>query len=215
MSPSHALHDPIFLAYLRIIFVSLLVGGMVLGVLHWGFRKDLGSIWSTYRSWLVMAPIGLAAVFLGRAPAIIGTTLLAIFGFKEFARASGLYRDWWMTGAVYAGIVTVGAASLMSQPQGVETGPGWYGLFVAVPVYAIALILVVPILRNRTRGELQRMSLGVVGFVYIGWMFGHLGFLANATNAYGYLLYVVFATELNDIAAFTCGRLFGRHPLRS
>ena len=215
MSPSHALHDPIFLAYLRIIFVSLVVGGIVLGVLHWGFRRDLGSIWSTYRSWLVMAPIGLAVVFMGRAPAIIGTTLLAIFGFKEFARASGLYRDWWMTGAVYAGIVTVGTASLLSQPQGLEPGPGWYGLFVAVPVYAIALILLVPILRNRTRGELQRMSLGIVGFVYIGWMFGHLGFLANAANAYGYLLYVVFATELNDIAAFTFGRLLGRHPLRS
>ena len=59
------------------------------------------------------------------------------------------------------------------------------------------------------------MSLGIVGFIYIGWMFGHLGFLANAVNAYGYLLYVVFATELSDVAAFTFGRMFGRHPLRS
>jgi phosphatidate cytidylyltransferase len=215
MSPSNALHDPIFLAYLRIVFVSLIVGGIALGVLHWGFRKDLGSIWSTYRSWLVMAPIGLAVVFAGRIPTILGVTVLAIFGFKEFARASGLYRDWWMTGAVYAGIVAAGLASFLSQPQRLEPGPGWYGLFVAVPVYAIALILLVPILRNRARGELQRMSLGIVGFVYIGWMFGHLGFLANAANAYGYVIYVVFATELNDIAAFTFGRLFGRHPLRS
>ena len=46
-------------------------------------------------------------------------------------------------------------------------------------------------------------------------MFGHLGFLANAVNAYGYLCYVIFATELNDVAAFTFGRIFGRHPLRS
>jgi phosphatidate cytidylyltransferase len=215
MSPSNALHDPIFLAYLRIVFVSLLVGGAALGILHWGFRKDLGSIWSTYRSWLVMAPIGLTVVFAGRIPTIMGVTVLAFFGFKEFARASGLYRDWWMTGAVYAGIIAAGLASFLSQPQGLEQGPGWYGLFVAVPVYAIALILVVPILRNRARGELQRMSLGIVGFVYIGWMFGHLGFLANAANAYGYVIYVVFATEVNDIAAFTFGRLFGRHPLRS
>jgi phosphatidate cytidylyltransferase len=215
MSPQHALHDPIFLAYLRVIFVSLFVGGVVLGILHWGFKKDLGSIWSTYRSWLVMAPVGLAAVFAGRVPTIIGVTLLAIFGFKEFARASGLYRDWWMTGAVYAGIATVGVASLTAHPRGEEPGPGWYGLFVAVPVFAIALVLIVPILRNRARGELQRMALAIVGFVYIGWMFGHLGFLANAVNAYGYLLYVVFATELNDIAAFTFGRLFGRRPLRS
>ena len=46
-------------------------------------------------------------------------------------------------------------------------------------------------------------------------MFGHLSFLANATNAYGYLLYIIFATEINDVAAFASGKLFGRHSLRS
>jgi hypothetical protein len=74
--------------------------------------------------WLVLAPIGMAVIFAGRVPTIIGVTLLAIFGFKEFARASGLYRDWWMTGAAYAGIVTVGASSLMSHPRGEEPGTG-------------------------------------------------------------------------------------------
>jgi phosphatidate cytidylyltransferase len=59
------------------------------------------------------------------------------------------------------------------------------------------------------------MSLAIVGFIYIGWMFGHLAFLANATNAYGYLLYLLVATEVNDVAAFTFGKLFGRHPFRS
>jgi phosphatidate cytidylyltransferase len=187
MSPEIALRDPVYRAYLCIVPISLAIGGVILGVLQWGLGKQLGPIWKTYRSWLIMAPIGLAIVFAGRAPAIVGITLLAIFAFKEFARASGLYRDWWMTGAVYAGIIAVGLASLMPHPRGQEPGAGWYGLFVAVPVFAIALILLIPILRNRARGELQRMSLAIVGFIYIGWMFGHLGFLANATNAYGFL----------------------------
>ena len=82
-----------------------------------------------------------------------------------------------MTGAVYAGILTVGIASIMPHPRGEEPGTGWYGFFVAVPVFAIALILIIPILRNRARGEVQRMCLSIVGFIYIGWMFGHLGFL--------------------------------------
>jgi phosphatidate cytidylyltransferase len=85
----------------------------------------------------------------------------------------------------------------------------------SVPVYAIAVILLVPIIRNKVHGMLQRMSLAIVGFVYIGWMFGHLGFLANAQAAYGYLLYLLLATELSDVAAFTCGKLFGRHQFRS
>ena len=215
MSPQIALHDPVFRAYLVIVPASLALGGLVLSFLRWGLKKDLGPIWDTYRSWLVMAPIALLFVFAGRISVIIGVTLLAILALKEFARASGLYRDWWMTGAAYAGIIAVGIASLMPHPRGEEAGSGWYGFFAAVPVFAIALILIIPILRNRARGELQRISLAIVGFVYIGWMFGHLGFLANATNAYGFLCYIIFATELNDVAAFTFGRLFGRHPLRS
>jgi phosphatidate cytidylyltransferase len=120
-----------------------------------------------------------------------------------------------MTGAVYAGIVTVGIASLISPPRGEEQGTGWYGFFVAVPAFAIALILLIPILRNRARGELQRISLAIIGFVYIGWMFGHLGFIANARNAYGFICYIIFAAGLTDVAAFTFGKIFGRHPLRS
>jgi phosphatidate cytidylyltransferase len=172
-------------------------------------------MFQTYWSWILMAGIGLLVVFLGRIPTIVGVTLLAIYAFKEFARASGLYRDWWMTGAVYAGIIAVGIASLISHPRGEEPGTGWYGLFVAVPVFAIALILLIPILRNRARGELQRMSLAIVGFIYMGWMFGHLGFLANARNAYGFLCFVIFATAVCDVAAFTFGKIFGRRPLRS
>ena len=215
ISPQTALHDPVFRAYLLIVPVSLALGGAILGFLDWGLRKELGSIWKTYRSWLVMASIGLLGVFAGRVPVIVGVTLLSMLGFKEFARCSGLYRDWWMTGAVYTGIVAVGVASWAPHPRGEEPGAGWYGFFMAVPIFAIALILLIPILRNRARGELQKMALSIIGFIYIGWMFGHLGFLANATNAYGFLCYVIFATELNDVSAFTFGKLFGRHPLRS
>jgi phosphatidate cytidylyltransferase len=215
MSPQIALHDAVFRAYFAIVLVSLAVGGAVLALLRFVFKRETASMFQTYWSWTLMAGIGLLVVFLGRIPTIVGVTLLAIYAFKEFARASGLYRDWWMTGAVYTGIIAVGIASLVSHPRGEEPGTGWYGLFVAVPVFAIALILLMPILRNRARGELQRMSLAIVGFIYIGWMFGHLGFLANARNAYGFLCFIIFATAVCDVSAFTFGKLFGRRPLRS
>ena len=215
MSPQIALHDPVFRAYFLIVLISLAIGGTVLGFLRFVLKKETASMFKTYWSWIFMAGIGLIVVFLGRIPTIVGVTLLAIYAFKEFARASGLYRDWWMTGAVYAGIITVGISSLISHPRGEEPGAGWYGLFVAVPVFAIALILIIPILRNRARGELQRMSLAIVGLIYIGWMFGHLGFLANARNAYGFVSFIIFATAVSDVAAFTFGKILGRHPLRS
>src|SRR6266567_2955217 len=36
-----------------------------------------------------------------------------------------------------------------------------------------------------------------------------------AINAYGFVCYIIFATALCDVAAFTFGKIFGRHPLRS
>jgi len=215
MLPQIALHDSIFRAYFWIVLSSLTVAGAMLGSLRFILKKETASMFKTYWSWILIAGLGFIVVFLGRIPTIVGVTLLAICAFKEFAHASGLFRDSWMTGAVYAGIVAVGIASLISDPRGEEPCPGWYGLFVAMPAVTIALILLIPILRNRARGELQRISLAIIGFVYIGWMFGHLGFIANARNAYGFICYIIFATGLTDVAAFTFGKIFGHHPLRS
>src|SRR5947199_10548368 len=107
-SPQTALHDPVCRAYLVIVPVALAVGGVILGFLSWGLNKELGVVWKTYRSWLLMASIGLIVVFAGRVAVIAGVTLLSIFGFKEFARSSGLHRDRWMTGAIYGCIIAVG-----------------------------------------------------------------------------------------------------------
>src|SRR5262252_2134780 len=152
MSPQIALHDPVFRAYFWIVLISLAIAGAVLGFLRFVSNKETASMFKTYWSWILIAGIGFVVVFLGRVPTIVGITLLAIYAFKEFAHASGLYRDSWMTGAVYAGILAVGIASVISNPRGEETGPGWYGFFIATPAFAIALILLIPILRNRARG---------------------------------------------------------------
>ncbi len=213
MAIDAALRSEIILVYLAMIGGLLLVAFAVLAVLDFVLGKNVSSIWRTYRSWLVMAPLIVGAIFLGREATIICLTLLAILGFTEFARATGLYQDWWMTGVVYLGIVAVGTCSIVIDPRSGDLG--WYGLFVVSPVYVVAVILMVPILRNRSRGQLQEISLAILGFVYFGWMFGHLGFLANSAHAYGYLLYIIVAVEINDVAAFTFGKLFGRHKLRS
>ncbi len=203
MSPSAALHDEIFGFYLVLVLVLLLVAGVTLALLHFVFRIELGSVWKTYRSWLVMAPLVALVIFAGRVPFIIGVTVVALLGAREFSQVSGLARDRWMSAALFAGIVMIGVGALL------DRGPG-FALH-----WAFLLLALVPILRNRANGELRRMSLGMIAFVYLGWMFGHLGFVANTPNAYGYLCFLIFATEVTDVAAFTSGKIFGRHPLPS
>jgi phosphatidate cytidylyltransferase len=212
VSSEIALHNVVFLTYLAILLGLLAVAGGAIAALGL-LGKDVGHAWRAYRGWLVMIPCMLLAVFLGRLPAIAFFTAVAAFGFKEFARATGLYRDWWMTGVVYAGIVGAGVWSAITDPF--LDQPGWYGMFVVWPVFVVTMILLVPIFRNRCEGQIQAIALALLGFLYIGWMFGHVGFLANSKYAYGYLFYVIFAVEVNDVAAFTFGRTFGRHPLRS
>jgi phosphatidate cytidylyltransferase len=227
MSPSAALASPIFWFY-GTVAVALLIGaGALLALLRWGFHKKVDHAWRAYRGWLLMVPLLLLAIFLGRETTIIFFTFVGVFGFKEFARATGLYRDWFMTGAVYLGILVTGVIALVPDPDPAKGVPGWYGMFMALPVFVIATIMMIPILRNRSQGQLQVLALSLVGFIYFGWMFAHLAFLANATQtlnlgqeaggivAYSYLFYLLFAVEINDVAAFTTGKLFGRHQLRS
>ncbi len=214
MSPHEALHNPVFWKYVLLVAALTAIATAVLATFQFGLKKNVKGVWRTLGGWLIMAPLAAAVIFLGRVWVITGVTLLSIFGFKEFARATGLYRDWWMTGAVYVTIAAVGIVSLMHDPYNPNL-PGWYGLFMALPVFAINFLLIVPILRNQTKGQLQEMALAIFGFMYMGWMLGHLAFLADSNNPYGYLLFIVVATELNDIAAFTFGKLLGHRQLRS
>jgi len=207
-----ALENPVFRGYLIVLVALLIVAGALLAILRFALRKNVDHAWKAYRGWLIMIPLVFAALFFGRETTIVFFTLLAIGAFTEFARATGLYRDWWMTGVVVLGIAAVGVVSYVDDPG--TAIHGWYGMLMALPVYVVAAILMIPILRDRAKGQLQPIALALLGFIYIGWMFGHMAFLANARNAYGYLLFLLFAVPLCDIAAFTFGRLFGRHKFR-
>lgn len=213
MSPQAALDSDVFRIYVALLVGTLAVAGILIAGLKHGLNRNVDHAVRSYRGWLMMIPAVLLCIFLGRITTIVFFTVLALFAFKEYARATGLYSDWPMTGVVYCGISAVGIATLFRDPT--HAVPGWYGVFMALPVYMVTAILLVPILRNRAKGQLQAIALAIVGFIYIGWMFGHAAFLANAKHAYGYLFYLLVAVEVNDVAAFTCGKLFGRRKLRS
>lgn len=206
------LDSPIFRGYLTVLVALLVFAGALIGLLRFGLKKNVDHAWKAYRGWLIMIPLVFGALFLGRVATIVFFTLVAVVAFTEFARATGVYRDWGMTVVVLIGIVAVGIISAVDDPG---TGAhGWYGMLMALPVYVVAAILIIPIIRDRAVGQLQSIALAILGFVYIGWMFGHLGFLANSSNAYGYLLFLLLAVPLNDVAAFTFGRTLGRRKFR-
>ena len=169
------LHFP---RYFIITFSLLAVAGVAIHLFSRWSGRDTRTVWLTYKSWLVMVPLIALAAFLGRWAVVGGAVLLAIFAFKEFARATGVYRDWWMTGAAYL------ASSPSASPAGPrpDHAPGWYGLFTAMPATCHQPAGDHPGLRNSPRDNSRSLALAIVGFMYIGWMFGHVAFLANCAT---------------------------------
>ena len=162
MSPDAALASNIFRIYASILLVALALAGVVLAVCRWGYRKDVGHAWNAYCGWLVMAPTALVCLFLGRYTSIAFFTLLSLAGFREYALATGLDRDRWMTGAVYLAILAVGVLSAIPDP--ISGARGWYGLFIAMPVFVVAVLMFIPILRNRACGPIAEPGISDSGF---------------------------------------------------
>ena len=100
-----------------------------------------------------MIPLVVGAIFLGRKATIVFFSAASrSAGFTEFARATGLYRDWLMTGWVYLGIVGVDAddvdlAAGRTGARSAGTACSW-----RCPCTSSRGVLLMPILRDQTQG---------------------------------------------------------------
>ncbi len=103
MSPSAALESPIFRIYATIAIVlsrscCSWPAARAIQILKRTSNRNLEHAWNSYRGWLIMIPLVFGAIFL-RARS--DDRLFHAAGHlwrKEFARATGLYRDWAMMG---------------------------------------------------------------------------------------------------------------------
>lgn len=166
-------------------------------------QKHRDELWTRYFSWLVLTPLMLGPVLLGPMWTIAGVTVLSLACYREYARATGLFRERSISLIVVLGIGLVTFAAL----------DHWYELFLALFPITVACIGMVAILPDRPQGYIQRVALGVLGFSLFGAALGHLSYFANDRNYRPILLMLLVAVELNDIFAYIAGKLFGRRKL--
>lgn len=177
------------------------------GVLFWQRRRGhaLDDFRQVFWSWVLWVGLSTVAILLGQEVFALVVALVSLFACKEFARATGLYQDWLFTGLVYLLIVAVNLVALW---------PG-YDVFMASPIYAVALICLLPIVCNRAEGMLQRVALSVMAFVYFGYFLAHLSLLGAAPVAmvFDYLLFLIYGTATADLAGWLALRYLSRHPI--
>lgn len=184
------------LAVAPLIFLALGAAGQ----LSERLRADL---WTRWRSWLVLAPLMVGPILLGRLPAILAVGVLAVLCYREFARATGLFRERAISAVVALGIVLITFA----------VADHWYGFFTALASLTVSLLVIVALLADQPKGYIQRVALGVFAFLLFGVCLGHFGYLANDARGLPLMLAVLLAVELNDVFAYCTGKLFGRRKL--
>jgi phosphatidate cytidylyltransferase len=186
--------------------MAILLGAVPL--LFMGLRRRIGpelyrELRRRYFSWLILAPLLLVPILLGAAWTIAGVGILSLLCYREYARATGLFRNRAISAVIVLGIVAITFAEL----------DHYYGFFVAVTPLTIASIAAVAIFADQPKGYIQRVALGVLGFVLFGTSLGHLGYIANDERYRPLLIFTLLAVEMNDVFAFVAGKLLGRHKL--
>ncbi len=166
-----------------------------------------------YVTWVGLAAAFLGALWLGREAWIALVGLVGILAFREYARAVGLWLDRSFLAVCYLFVALFHVAAWWPWDP-LAPGRGWYGIFQAMPAYAVLAVLAVPIFRGRFENMVQRTCLSVLGVVYLGWLFAHLSFLINLPHGPALALFLLLLVALNDVSAFILGKLFGRHKLR-
>src|SRR5262249_51037941 len=125
-----------------------------------------------FKSWLVIIPMMLVPLLLGAAWTIAGVFILSLLCYREFARATGLFREKLTSLMVVLGIFAVLFA----------VADHWYGFFMALSPLTIGAIAATAIIADQPRGYIQRVALGVLGFALFGAALGHLAYMANDSN---------------------------------
>ena len=199
--------DLYFRSYFCLVVSLLMVAAIILILMKIipKTKPAADKVWVSFSPWFIMAPVVFLVLGLGTKALIISLLILSIACVKEFTRATGLYEDWGFIVAIYAGLIGIYAAAFVK----------WYGLFVAMPVYAIVVILMIPARRNDYKNMIQKIGLSTIALIYLGWFPAHLAFLSYHTYGLAYLLFLIIGTELNDAAAYMTGKMFGKNPLAS
>ncbi len=180
-----------------LVAVLLTLALSAFGAIGPAVRRD---VLARCKSWAILAPLLIVPVLAGAAWTIAGVALLSLLCYREFARATGLFREKLVSLVVVLGILLVHLAVV----------DHWYGFFVALFPLTVAAICIVATLPDQPKGYIQRVALGVFGFALFGSCLGHLGYMANDAAYRPLVLLVLVSVELNDVFAYCAGRAIGR-----
>jgi len=146
-------------------------------------------------------------VLLGRVPTVFCLTALGIACFVEYTRAAGIAHRKPAIAAAVSAIIANGAVVYVQKSFWVYWVCATLGLL-------LVTISMCPRSGSGARGS-NRLVPTLAVHALCGTCLLHLGFLARHNDCRALLLLLFACVELNDVAAYCCGRIAGKHLLAS
>jgi phosphatidate cytidylyltransferase len=188
------------------VVLALLLSGVAIQVLKRSGRLETGryrDLWRRWLTWLTLTLSVVVPILLGAAWVIAGVCLLSLLCYREFARATGLFREKLISVVVILGILAVTFAS----------ADNFGRLYLALAPLTVGLIAIATVPQDRPKGYIQRTALGVLAFLLFGHALGYLGMLANHPDYRALLLLIFVGVVANDLCTYWVGKVAGGPPL--
>ncbi|MBC7419974.1 MAG: phosphatidate cytidylyltransferase [Bdellovibrio sp.] len=189
--------SPVYQQTALIVLLVIFLGGAI----NFFFRrKNHYSMvaWASIKSWLVLAPLMFG--FMGlRAPfPILMLTLLALYGAKVYFQILGMFHKSWFVYICYLGIIGLGIFSQMNNLV----------VYNEMPMMVLGLSCLIPLIQRDYKNMIQYISLTLLGFIFIGWSFMHLGLILNSESGIYQVMYLIILTEFCDNTNLAVSRYF-------
>ena len=198
----HAFDHPLTRGVVGFLVIALAVSPLIFIALRKAIKLDdatYAELWARWRSWIWISIALIVPILLGAAWVIAGVFALSLLCYREFARATGIFREKLIGLAVVVSMLLICFAVVDNYPR----------LFFASAVLGIGLIAVITIPQDRPQGFIQRVALGIMGYLFFGFSFGYISLATSDPLYRPLLLLLLLGVELNDIFAYCSGRLFG------
>lgn len=172
-------------------------------------NKELPEIGARIRSWWIMVVVFSAVIMFSQNLSLVFLSFLSFLALKEYLS---------ITPTRNADRRVLFWAYLSIPVQFYWIWIGWYWMFIIfIPVYVFLFLPMRMVMIGETRGFLQAAGTLNWGIMTTVFSLSHMAYLLvlplsgnPAAGGVGLLFFLVVLTQLNDVAQFLSGRMFGR-----
>jgi len=175
-------------------------------------ERDYTELRLRIKTWWLIVAVFAAAVLFNRTVSVMVLGFVSFLAFKEYLslvptrRADHRVLFW---------------AYLAIPIQFYWVWMGWYGMFIIfIPVFVFLVLPMRMILIGETQGFLRAIGTLHWGLMITVFGLSHAAFMLvlpadinPAGGAMGLLIYLVFLTEINDVAQYLWGKSFGKRKI--